>query len=337
MLRGQIQSVTLASGDGIGPEITRSVRAVFAAANVPIAWEEVPIGLEALEKTGELLPREFGESLLRTRVALKGPTTTPVGTGHRSVNVGIRKDFGLFANVRPVKNLPGVPCLQSNVDLMIVRENTEDLYAGIEYNLTPDVAVGMKVITRAATERVMHHACRLSQDMGYKRVTIVHKANIMKCTDGLFLRVAKEVGALYPGLKVDDCIIDNFCMQIVRRPDQFQVVVTENLYGDIISDLASGLVGGLGVAAGANYGEDCAVFEAVHGSAPDIAGMGLANPTALLLSGALMLDHMGLSSYAERIRCAILDTLAQPELRTRDLGGPLGLDEFTASIVAKLP
>ncbi len=331
-----MKSVTLVPGDGIGPEITESVKTIFKAAAVPVEWEETDCGLNAYERTGQLMPQEFVDSLRRTGIGLKGPTTTPVGGGHRSINVQMRQMFDLYANVRPIKNFPGLPSFFTGIDMFIVRENSEDLYKGIEYKIAPGHAQGIKVITAEASERIGRHAFELAVKLKRKKVTIVHKANIMKYTDGLFLDSVRKVAADYPTIAVDDMIVDNCGMQLVTRPQQFDIIVTENLYGDILSDIGAGLIGGLGIAAGANIGERCAIFEAVHGSAPDIQGKNLANPTALILSAAAMLDHMSLMEHGDRIRDAISATLATKEDRTKDLGGTLGTKEFTQAVIKRL-
>lgn len=332
-----MKAVTLVPGDGIGPEITESVKEILNAAGAAIAWEEVDCGLNAFEKTGSLMPQAFVDSLKRTGVGLKGPTTTPVGGGHRSINVQMRQMFNLFANVRPIKNFPGLPSFFDGIDMIIVRENTEDLYKGIEYKISDGVAQGIKLITAEASERIGRHAFELAVKLKRKKVTAVHKANIMKFTDGLFLDSVRKVSADYPQIEFNDMIIDNCGMQLVTRPQQFDVIVTENLYGDILSDIGAGLIGGLGVAAGANFGENSAIFEAVHGSAPDIAGKDMANPTALLLSAVSMLDYIGQGAVAERLRVAISKTLPNPEQRTRDLGGKLGTKSFTKAVIGNLP
>lgn len=331
-----MRKITVVPGDGIGPEITRSVQQVLEAANCPFEWEEIELGISAYEKTGTLIPQDFIDSFNTNRVALKGPTTTPVGGGHRSINVSIRQMFKLYANVRPVKTIPGLPSRYENVDMIIVRENSEDLYKGIEYKVSDGVAQGIKLITAEASERIGRHAFELARKLGRKKVTVVHKANIMKFTDGLFLESIRKVAAEYTDIQMDDVIIDNCCTQMVIKPEQFDVIVTENLYGDIISDLAAGLVGGLGLASGANLGDRQAIFEAAHGSAPDIAGKDLANPTALLLSAVMMLDHLDLKEHSERVQKALRKTLADPNTRTKDLGGSLGTQAFTSAIISNL-
>ncbi|GBC92080.1 Isocitrate dehydrogenase [NADP] [bacterium HR15] len=328
--------VTLIRGDGIGPEITEAVVQVFEAAGVPIEWEEAHAGLACLEKFGDPLPESTLESIRRNRIALKGPTTTPIGTGHRSINVAIRKAFDLFANVRPARSLPGIPSRYGNVDIILVRENIEDTYAGVEYWQTPDVTESLRIITRPGSMMVIRYAFEMARRLKRRKITCVHKANIHKTTDGLFLQCFREVAQDYPELEVDDILIDNACLQLVTRPERFDVMILPNLFGDIVSDLCAGLVGGLGVAPGGNIGNGYAVFEAVHGSAPDIAGKGIANPTALLLSAIQMLHHMGLHGYAERIETALRYTLVSG-IKTRDLGGNATTREFTLAIISHLP
>lgn len=331
-----MRRVTLVEGDGIGPEITQSVKAILDAAGAQIEWDSHHIGLAAYEKTGTLIPKEFVSSLEETGVALKGPTTTPVGGGHRSINVSMRQLFKLYANVRPVKTIEGLPNRYENVDMIIVRENSEDLYKGIEYKVSEGVAQGIKLITAEASERIGRHAFELAQKLNRKKVTVVHKANIMKFTDGLFLESVRKVAADYTNIQLDELIVDNCCMQMVTKPEQFDVIVTENLYGDILSDLAAGLIGGLGLASGANLGLKHAIFEAAHGSAPDIAGKDLANPTALLMSATAMLRHIHQEDVAERVETALKKTIADENTRTRDLGGSLGCAGFTEAIICNL-
>lgn len=324
--------VTLVPGDGIGPEIAAATRRVLDAAGAGIEWEEVQAGADTFKETGTLIPQAFFTSMERTGIALKGPTTTPVGGGHRSINVTMRQTFDLFASVRPVKNWDGVPALFPNVDIIVVRENTEDLYKGIEYKIGETTAHGIKLITAEASERIARHAFELARNLKRKKVTAVHKANIMKFTDGLFLDSCRKVAKEFPDIGFDDMIVDNCCMQLVTKPQQFDIIVTENLYGDILSDLCAGLVGGLGVAPGANIGKDKAIFEAAHGSAPDIAGKNLANPTALLCSAVMMLEYMQKMDVARRIRQALTRALALPATRTRDLGGTLSCSDFAGKI-----
>lgn len=328
--------ISLIPGDGIGPEICKSVQEVFDAAGVSVDWETVNAGLDTFEKTGDLLPQAVIDSIEKNKVALKGPTTTPSGGGHRSINVTMRQYFKLYANVRPIKTLPGIACFHEDVDFIIVRENSEDLYKGIEYQINDDIAHGIKLITRQASERIGRAACELAIARGRKKVTIVHKANIMKLTDGLFFKSIMDLQSEYPQLQIEDLLVDNTCLQLVKWPKQFDVIVTQNLYGDILSDLSAGLIGGLGVASGANIGVDKAVFEAVHGSAPDIAGKGLANPTALLSSAISMLEHLKEQQLAQKIQKALHKTLSKKETRTKDIGGPLGTKEFTQKIIENL-
>jgi isocitrate dehydrogenase (NAD+) len=329
-------SLTLIPGDGIGPEVTRAVVRILAEAGVPIEWEREEAGLVAVEQFGDPLPQRMLDSIRRTRVALKGPLTTPVGQGFTSVNVGLRKTLDLFVNLRPVFNLPGVAARFGHLDLVLVRENTEDLYSGLEHEVVPGVMVSMKVITRAASMRIARFAFDYARRHGRRRVTTVHKANIMKRGDGLFLACAREVAAEYPEIQHDDRIVDAACMHLVMRPETFDLLLMPNLYGDIVSDLCAGLVGGLGVVGSANLGHDAAVFEAVHGTAPDIAGQDAANPTALLLSALMMLRHIGEEAAAERIRGALTRVLADGQVRTRDLGGRATTTEFADAICREL-
>lgn len=330
------RTITLIKGDGIGPEITTAVQRIFRAAEVPIDWEEVPAGLACIEDRGTPLPAETMASIRKHQVALKGPTTTPIGSGHKSVNVSIRKGLDLFANVRPCMTLPGIKTRFENVNILIVRENIEDTYGGIEYMQTPDVAQCLKVITRPGSLATIRFAFETAKAQGRKRVTCLHKANIMKATDGLFLECFREVAQEYPEVPSDDLLVDAACMNLVIRPEHFDVLVTPNLYGDLISDLCAGLVGGLGVAPGGNIGHDRAVFEAVHGSAPDIAGKGMANPTAILLSSIQMLRYLGLLRDADRIEFALRQTLVSG-IKTRDLGGSASTSEFTEAVCHSLP
>jgi len=329
--------VTLIPGDGIGIEIAESLERVFLKAGAKVSFETKHAGLTSFEKTGKLMPEQTLQSIEKNQIAIKGPTTTPVGTGHRSINVFLRQHFDLYANVRPIYSIPGVDCLRDDINLIIVRENTEDLYAGIEYMVGDSVAHGIKLITERGSRRIGRFAFELANSLGRKRVTVVHKANIMKLTDGLFLRCVKSEGEKHASkLECNDLIVDNCCMQLVTKPQNFDVVVTENLYGDILSDLASGLVGGLGVAAGANIGEKIAIFEPVHGSAPDIAGKNLANPTAMLLSGVMMLRHLEDNAAADSIEYAVKTALSNKSTRTKDLGGPLGTKEFTEAVLSNI-
>ena len=327
--------VVLIKGDGIGPEIADAVVNIFDAAKVPIEWIEKQAGLSVIEKHPNGIPDETFQAITKYQVALKGPTTTPVGTGHKSVNVTLRKSLELYANVRPARSLPGVRTRFDNVDLIIVRENIEDTYGGIEHIQTADVAQSLKLITRPGSMRIAKYAFEMAKLYGRKKITAVHKANIHKLTDGLFLECFYEVAKEYPEIKSDDLIVDNTCMQLVSNPEKFDVLVLPNLFGDIVSDLSAGLVGGLGVAPGGNIGDSCAIFESVHGSAPDIAGQGIANPTALLLSSLQMLQHIGLHQTKIRIEEALLQTL-KDGIKTRDLGGKANTKEFTDALIERL-
>ena len=329
-------TITLIPGDGIGPEVASNVVRVIEATGLEITWETHYAGAQALEKFGETLPKELLESITRNGVALKGPITTPIGKGFTSVNVGLRKALDLYANVRPVRALPNVACRYPELDLVIVRENTESLYAGIEHEVVPGVVESIKIITEKASTRVALFAFEYARREGRKKVTAMHKANIMKLSDGLFLDCFRKVSVKYPEIDADDKIIDNACMQLVMRPQQFDMMLLENLYGDIVSDLCAGLVGGLGLVPGANIGEKGAVFESVHGSAPDIAGQGIANPTALLQSGILMLRYLNERDAANKIETAMFAVFAEGKVRTRDIGGTAGTAEFAEAIISKM-
>jgi isocitrate dehydrogenase (NAD+) len=326
-------TITLIPGDGIGPEVSSAVVRIIEATGVDIKWETHYAGAQALEKFGSTLPEELLESIKRNKVALKGPITTPVGKGFTSVNVGLRKALDLYANVRPVRALPNVPARYPELDLVVVRENTEDLYSGIEHVVVPGVVESIKIITEKASTRIARYAFEFARREGRRKVTAVHKANIMKLSDGLFLDCFRKVAADYPEIEADDKIVDNACMQLVMRPEQFDIMLLENLYGDIVSDLCAGLIGGLGLVPGANIGELGAVFEAVHGSAPDIAGQGIANPTALLQSGILMLRHLGEREAADRVEKAMLKVYTDGQVRTRDVGGTSHTDEFAQAVI----
>src|SRR5438067_2101437 len=326
-------TITLIPGDGIGPEVTSAVVRIIEAAGVEVEWETHYAGAQDLEKFGNTLPDDLLESIKRNRVALKGPITTPVGKSFTSVNVGLRKALDLYANLRPVRALPNIPARYPGLDLVVVRENTEDLYAGLEHVVVPGVVESLKIITEKASTRIALFAFDYSRREGRRKVTAVHKANIMKLSDGLFLECFRNVSRDYPEIEADDKIVDNACMQLVMRPEQFDVMLLENLYGDIVSDLCAGLVGGLGLVPGANIGERGAVFEAVHGSAPDIAGQGVANPTALLQSAILMLRHIGERDAAERIEQAMLTVFRAGRVRTRDIGGTAKTSEFARAII----
>lgn len=329
------QRIGVIPGDGIGPEITEATISILEALGFKPEWVFLEGGLDAVEKGKPAMPPETIEAIRDIGVALKGPTTTPIGGGHVSANVQLRKALDLYANVRPAHTLPGLkgPFDDKHIDIIIVRENTEDLYAGIEFQPHPDMAQAVKVITRPGSRRLCEYAFDMARKQGRKRVTAVHKANIMKLTDGMFLEEFRKVAEYYPEVKADDIIVDNCCMQLVTRPEQFDVFVTENLYGDIVSDLCAGLVGGLGLAPGANIGKHCAVFEAVHGSAPDIAGKGVANPTALLLSSLMMLRHLGHNEIADRIQNAVLKVCGEGEIITIDLGGKATTEEYRVEVI----
>ncbi len=353
--------VTLIPGDGIGPEVTRAAQRVIEAAGIAVRWEEQPTGAAVAEREGTPLPDRVLDSIRRTKVALKGPVTTPVGTGFRSVNVALRKALDLYAAVRPAKSYPGTPARFGHVDIVVIRENTEDVYAGIEFDygspvtgslvqwverntnidLSDDVGVSIKLISRHGSERVIRFAFEYARRNHRRRVVAVHKANIMKSSDGLFLQVAREVAAHYPDIGFGDLIVDNLCAQLVQRPEAFDVLVLPNLYGDIVSDLTAGLVGGLGLAPGANFGVEAAMFEPVHGSAPDIAGQDKANPTATILTAVLLLRHLGEDAAAARIERAVTEVLRDGAVVTGDLprrphGRTVGTIEFTDALIAEL-
>jgi len=329
-------AATLVPGDGIGPEVTEAAVRVVAASGVRIDWEVVEAGAEVVAKHGTPVPDGVLNSIRRHKVALKGPITTPIGQGFQSANVTLRKALDLYACVRPVKTVPGVPTRFDGVDLIVVRENTEGLYSGIEHRVAPGIVESLKVMTEAACTRISRFAFQLAARQGRRRVTAIHKANIMKLADGLFLECSRKVARQYPDIAYDEMIIDNCAMQLVKDPTRFDVLLMENLYGDIISDLCAGLVGGLGIVPGSNVGDDCAVFEAVHGSAPDIAGRRLANPAAVMLSAAEMLRHLGEDRAAHAVTQAVHGALGDPASRTGDLGGAAGLDAMTDAVLARL-
>jgi isocitrate dehydrogenase (NAD+) len=329
-------TITLIPGDGIGPEVTTAVVRILDASGVKIEWEQHDAGVVAVEKHNDTLPAPLLESIRRNKVALKGPVTTPIGTGFTSVNVGLRKALELYSNLRPVQNLPGVESRFAGVDLVIVRENTEDLYAGLEHQIIPGVVESLKIITADASTRIARFAFEHARKHGRRKVTAVHKANIMKLSDGLFLECARTVAREYAEISYDEKIVDAACMSLVMTPEKFDVIVLPNLYGDIVSDLCAGLVGGLGVVPGANIGRDAAVFEAVHGSAPDIANKNRANPTALLLSAVMMLRHIGETDAADRIHGALVRVLTDGTVRTRDMGGTASTTEFAEAIARGL-
>jgi isocitrate dehydrogenase (NAD+) len=328
--------ITLIPGDGIGPEVTAAVVRIFHVAGLDIEWERYDAGVLAFKRFSQSLPAELLDSIKRNKVALKGPVTTPIAEGITSVNVGLRKALDLYANLRPVRNLPGVASRFTGVDLVIVRENTEDLYSGLEHEVVPGVVESLKIITERASTRIAEFAFAHAAANGRTRVTAIHKANIMKLGDGMFLESTRKVSRAHTEVAYDERIVDAACMQLVMFPERFDVLVLPNLYGDIVSDLCAGLVGGLGVVPGANLGAENAVFEAVHGSAPDIANKNLANPTALLLSGLMMLDHVGERDASGRIRTALEQILVEGTVRSRDLGGTATTTEFTDAVCRRL-
>ena len=332
----QRHKVTLLEGDGIGPEVVNAAVQVVEAAGGSIEWERMPLGEAAKETYGDFLPGEVLESVRRNRAGLKGPVTTPVGEGIPSLNVRLRKELNLYASVRPVRSLPGVRCLYPDVNLTVVRENTEDLYAGIEHEVVTGVVESLKIITRVASLRIARYAFNYAIEEGFDHVTAVHKANIMKLSDGLFLDCCREVAQGYPAIRYDEMIVDNTCLQLVTRPQQFSVLLMENLYGDILSDLTAGLVGGIGLVPGANIGDGVAVFEAVHGSWPQAAGQGIANPTAMIRTSVMLLRHLDEGEVAERIEQAVVRTLGEGQALTHDLGGTAGTKEFTQAVIGNL-
>jgi isocitrate dehydrogenase (NAD+) len=328
--------ITLIPGDGIGPEVTKATLQVIEAAGIEVEWDTFDAGPEAFNKYGKYLPEELLESIQRNRVAIKGPIATPIGEGFSSINVTLRKALSLYANFRPIKSLPGVKSRFENVDITVVRENTEDLYSGLEHVVVPGVVESLKIITAEASTRIARFAFEYARRQNRKKISAIHKANIMKLSDGLFLECVREVGRLYPEIHYEELIVDNACMQMVLNPERFDVMLLENLYGDIISDLGAGLVGGLGVVPGANLGENCAVFEAVHGSAPNIAGKNIANPTAMMLSAVLMFQHLGEIEKANRIAFAIDAVYLKGEVLTPDLGGSASTTQFAEAVVQHL-
>ena len=329
-------TITLIPGDGIGPEVTEPTLNIIKATGVDIDWETHLAGAEALKKHGTTIPNELMDSFNKNKVALKGPVTTPVGEGFASVNVELRQTFNLYANLRPIKNLPGVKARYQNVDLIVVRENTEGLYSGIEHEVVPGVMESLKIITEKASTRIAEFAFEFARSCGRKKVAAVHKANIMKLTDGLFLSCAKTVAEKYPEIGFSDVIVDNACLQLVLDPLKFDVLLLENLYGDIVSDLAAGLVGGLGVVPGANLGDEHALFETVHGSAPDIKGKNIANPAALILAAVMMLDHISEKVAAKKIRSALEKVLMQGDVLTADLGGSASTKKFADAVIREI-
>jgi isocitrate dehydrogenase (NAD+) len=328
--------ITLIPGDGIGPEVASAVVRIIEATGVEIEWEEHIAGQPALDKFGTTLPDELLDSIKKNKVGLKGPITTPVGKGFTSVNVGLRKALDLYANLRPVRALPNVPCRNPTLNLVVVRENTESLYSGLEHEIIPGVVESLKIITEKASTRIAKFAFGYARDENRKKITAVHKANIMKLSDGLFLRCFEKVGKDFPEIEKQSMIVDNTSMQLVMRPEQFDILLCENLYGDIVSDLCAGLIGGLGLVPGANIGEKGAVFEAVHGSAPDIAGKGIANPTALLQSAILMLRHIEERAAADTVEKALMRVFEEGKVRTRDIGGSAKTNEFADAIISYL-
>lgn len=329
-------TITLIPGDGIGPEVTKPTLQIIKAAGVKVEWETQLAGADALKKKGTTLPKELMDSFEKRKIGLKGPVTTPVGEGFASVNVELRQTFDLYANLRPIKNLPGVRARYQDVDLIVVRENTEGLYSGIEHEVVPGVMESLKIITEKASTRIAKFAFDFAREHGRKKVSAIHKANIMKLTDGLFLNCARKMAEAYADVGFDDLIVDNACLQLVLDPLKLDVLLLENLYGDIVSDLAAGLVGGLGVVPGANLGDQHALFETVHGSAPDIRGKNVANPTAMILAAAMMLDHISEQAAAAKIRSALERVLKRGKSLTPDLGGSAGTTEFAAAIIKEI-
>ena len=330
------RKVTLINGDGIGPEVVDATRKILEASKAPLEFEYRDAGAEVANKYGTNLPNETVEAVMRNGCGLKGPTATGIGVGQQSANVGLRKRLDLYASLRPVKSVPGVKTRYENVDLVVVRENTEDLYAGIEHIVVPGVVESLKIITEKASTRICQFAFDYAVKHGRKKVSAVHKANIMKLSDGLFLDCFRKVARAFPQIQSEEVIVDNLCMQLVRNPERYDVMVMENLYGDIVSDLCSGLVGGLGVVPGANIGATSAVFEAVHGTAPDIAGQGLANPTALLMSSVMMLDWLDMPEHARRVENAVWKVYTEGKVKTKELGGTANTDEFTRAIIGAM-
>ena len=328
--------VTLIPGDGIGPEVTQAAVRILEATGLKFEWETFQAGAEAYEKYHEYIPKELTASIERTRVGLKGPVTTPIGGGFPSINVALRKQFELFANFRPIRNLPHIPTRYPDVDLIIIRENTEGLYSGIEHEVVPGVVESLKIITEKASTRISRFAFEYARKNKRKKIHAIHKANIMKLSDGLFLRCSRAVAKEYPEITYGEHIVDNTCMQLVMNPYQYDMLLMENLYGDILSDLCAAFVGGLGLVPGGNIGTDCAIFEAVHGSAPDIAGKNLANPTAVIRSGLLMLRHLGEFDGALKVRNALEKVYRHKEKLTRDVGGQAGTSEFADAIIEEM-
>lgn len=336
MASGKVHKATLIPGDGIGPEVSTAVTRILDAAGVKFDWERFDAGAEAFKKQGAYIPKELYESIEKNRVALKGPVTTPIGEGFKSINVTLRKKFELYANYRPVKSLPGLETKYPNVDLIIIRENTEGLYVGLEHEVVPGVVESLKVITKKGSTRISKFAFDLAKKLGRKKIHAIHKANIMKLSDGLFLQCSRKIAEQNPEITYGEHIVDNTCMQLVMNPYQYDMLLLENLYGDIVSDLCAAFVGGLGLVPGANIGDECAIFEAVHGSAPDIAGKDMANPTALLQSAVLMLQYLDETAAADRIQRAIEKVYGEKTVLTRDVGGSSGTSAFADAIIAAL-
>ncbi|MGH9729904.1 MAG: isocitrate dehydrogenase (NAD(+)) [Candidatus Acidiferrales bacterium] len=329
-------TITLIPGDGIGPEVSRAVQQIIAAANVEVDWEQMPARADVERSGTDYLHSGMLDSIRRNKVALKGPLETGIIGGMRSINVGLRQELDLYSNLRPVKNIEGVKAIRSDVNVVLVRENTEDLYAGIEHTVVPGVVESLKIITERASTRIAQFAFEYARTRGRKKIHAIHKANIMKLSDGLFLSSVRKVASKYPDVEYRELIVDNACMQIVMNPMQFDILLLTNLYGDIMSDLAAGLVGGLGVVPSGNMGDGMALFEAVHGTAPDIAGKGVANPTALLLSAIMMLEHIGEAEAAKRVDAALRKVYREGKTITRDVGGNATTAEFTRAIIAAL-
>lgn len=328
--------VTLIKGDGIGPDITEATLEVIEASGVKIKWDEVSAGEGAIEEYGTPLPEKVIESLKKNKVGLKGPLTTPIGSGFRSINVALRMELDLYANLRPSKTFPGIKSRYEDIDLVVVRENTEDLYSGVEHMVGEDAAESIKIITRKASERIVRFAFDYARDNGRRKVTAVHKANILKLSDGFFLEIAREVSEKYPGIEFEDRIVDNMAMQLVQKPELYDVMVMPNLYGDILSDLCAGLVGGLGVVPGANIGDQAALFEPVHGSAPKYAGKNYVNPSAMIMAAVLMLRHMEEREAADRIEMALAEQIKEGKDLTADLGGTAGTSEMAAALARRI-
>ncbi len=328
--------VTLIPGDGIGPEVTAAAVRVLEATGVGFEWESFAAGADAFARYHEYIPKELTESIERTRVGLKGPVTTPIGGGFSSINVQLRKQFELFCNFRPIRNLPGVATRYPGVDLIIIRENTEGLYSGIEHEVVPGVVESIKIITEKASTRISRWAFEYARKFGRRKIHAIHKANIMKLSDGLFIRCSRNISKEYPEITYGEHIVDNTCMQLVTNPYQYDMLLLENLYGDIVSDLCAAFVGGLGLVPGANFGHECAIFEAVHGSAPDIAGRGIANPTAVLRSGILMLRHLGETEAANKVKYAVHAVYGEGQHITRDMGGVASTGEFADAVIAAM-